>query len=261
MPRPKRAPGEPTRKSARLEGHEAEAHSGLPAGVEEGSDLAEFITTGHCPRCGRAQLSLEARQLHLARCKGPPEPPTEEEIAATAEAMRDVQKARLRELEMGGLVEWSVEGQGGEGAQKATFIVIGSKGDHYAVRFTTRPEQGRRPRTCECMDCRIRKHDCKHIRLILQQLGLDEPYQDWPQALERKVSDLQAADESDAERVKGQEERARERRQKAELAAQQAVADEASAEGEGQGEEERPGGKRAAATCGKKKRANKRGRR
>jgi hypothetical protein len=29
--------------------------------------------------------------------------------------------------------------------------------------------------------CRIRKHDCKHIRLILQQLGLDEPYQDWPQ--------------------------------------------------------------------------------
>jgi hypothetical protein len=100
MPRPKRAPGEPTRKSARLEvglfwgtlrssawgyrivcamplpapgallrsnvalhrvwlrssipplqGHEAEAHSGLPAGVEEGSDLAEFITTGHCPRC------------------------------------------------------------------------------------------------------------------------------------------------------------------------------------------------------------------
>jgi hypothetical protein len=39
--------------------------------------------------------------------------------------MRDVQKARLRELEMGGLVEWSVEGQGGSRAPQHHWLCEG----------------------------------------------------------------------------------------------------------------------------------------
>lgn len=35
-------------------------------------------------------------------------------------------------------------------------------------------------RKCQCMDHRIRKHDCKHIKLILTQLGVvDKPGDAW----------------------------------------------------------------------------------
>ena len=57
-----------------------------------------------------------------------------------------MEKQRLRELEMGGLVDYSPGGEDQEA--NATFIVIGSKGDHYVVKI------GEPKRTCTCMDYR-----------------------------------------------------------------------------------------------------------
>ena len=34
-------------------------------------------------------------------------------------------------------------------------------------------------RRCQCMDFRIRQRECKHIRLVLQQLGIAKHPQDW----------------------------------------------------------------------------------
>ena len=40
-------------------------------------------------------------------------------------------------------------------------MVVGSTGKHYKV------ELGSQRRRCACVDHRIRRHDCKHIRLML----------------------------------------------------------------------------------------------
>ncbi len=54
--------------------------------------------------------------------------------------------------------------------------MIGSTGTHYTVRLSDAR------RVCNCMDCRIRKRDCKHIRLLLAKLlvGMLWP---WPWCL------------------------------------------------------------------------------
>lgn len=46
------------------------------------------------------------------------------------------------------------------------FVVLGSTANHYYVRL--RDEK----HVCDCIDHKSRRHDCKHIRLILTSLGL-----------------------------------------------------------------------------------------
>lgn len=60
--------------------------------------------------------------------------------ALQADAMKNTEKAKLRELELGGLVDLTPE--------HAKFMVIGSTGNHYTVTFTNEK------RTCQCPDHR-----------------------------------------------------------------------------------------------------------
>ena len=46
------------------------------------------------------------------------------------------------------------------------FVVVGSTGKHYVIFLSNER------RRCQCPDHRIRQHDCKHIRLVLEQLGI-----------------------------------------------------------------------------------------
>lgn len=69
----------------------------------------------------------------------------------------EVQAARLRQLEMGGLVDYTPASPGDPEAGVeaapacATFIVIGSTGNHYIVKLTE-------PKfTCTCLDHRFRR--------------------------------------------------------------------------------------------------------
>lgn len=53
------------------------------------------------------------------------------------------------------------------------FAVVGSTGRHYTVELANARH------TCQCPDFRVRKRSCKHIKLVLQQLGLSEDSGDW----------------------------------------------------------------------------------
>lgn len=55
-------------------------------------------------------------------------------------------------------------------------------GKHYKVELT---DKGRK---CQCVDHRIRKHDCKHIRLMLKTLGVESKPEDWFVAAQQLVS-------------------------------------------------------------------------
>lgn len=64
------------------------------------------------------------------------------------------------------------------------FVVIGSRGNHYTVRL----QDGLH--SCECMDWRFRRHHCKHICLVLSQLGILEEPTHWREGVERSLSEL-----------------------------------------------------------------------
>ena len=51
--------------------------------------------------------------------------------------------------------------------------MIGSTGRHYTVELADERH------TCQCPDFRMRRRACKHIKLVLQQLGISENSQDW----------------------------------------------------------------------------------
>lgn len=53
--------------------------------------------------------------------------------------------------------------------------MLGSTGSKYHVTLAEDK------RTCQCMDFRIRRRDCKHIKLVLQQLGISASPGDWHQ--------------------------------------------------------------------------------
>jgi hypothetical protein len=55
-------------------------------------------------------------------------------------------------------------------------------GKHYKVIFSDTK------RSCQCIDHRIRKHDCKHIRLMLQTLKVPDKPQDWFSAAQKLVT-------------------------------------------------------------------------
>lgn len=46
-------------------------------------------------------------------------------------------------------------------------------GNHYVVRLNDQKN------TCTCLDHRFRRHDCKHIRLIHEQMGIADAPQQW----------------------------------------------------------------------------------
>ncbi|GBF98448.1 hypothetical protein Rsub_11093 [Raphidocelis subcapitata] len=240
------APSEPTRRSSRVEEKEAQAQAHaearaaaaegrLPAGVEEGTELADFIQKGECPRCGAESSDYDLQQHHLAACRGPPEPPTEEQLRKKAKT----EVERMKELELGGLVDYVIDGEGPGARARATFIVVGSRGNHYAIKLDSEPPEDGKKRSCECPDHRIRKRDCKHIKLVMQQLGVGGALDSWPEALSQQVSEVAGADEEDVERVHSQERRREERAAGARRAAQhEAAAEEGEGEGEGEEEEE-----------------------
>lgn len=53
------------------------------------------------------------------------------------------------------------------------FAVIGSTGNHYMVTLSNAQH------TCNCIDFKIRKRMCKHIRLVLSSLGVEDSPGDW----------------------------------------------------------------------------------
>mmetsp|Transcript_2304 Transcript_2304/g.4688 ORF Transcript_2304/g.4688 Transcript_2304/m.4688 type:complete len:233 (-) Transcript_2304:289-987(-) len=145
----------PTRRSTRLRA-QSEPNSEI-AGADE---LGQLIVDGLCPRCGlemRASGSnLEKCTQHLALCTGLKEvyrPPI-----SNSKTHRSWEE-RIAELELNGIVEFTDE--------LATFVVVGSTGKHYQVSLSAENQ------TCQCIDHRIRRHACKHIRLILEKIGLD----------------------------------------------------------------------------------------
>lgn len=109
-------PAAPSRQSTRLRDQAMVARGEVPPDVEQGSELALFIIDGECPRCGKVLSSSHAR--HLQSCKGPPEPPTEEEIAAQAESYKLQQKDKLCQLELGGLVDYQPASSSSEQQQQ-----------------------------------------------------------------------------------------------------------------------------------------------
>lgn len=67
------------------------------------------------------------------------------------------------------------------------FGVTGSTGNPYIVTLTDSA------RKCQCLDHRMRKHDCKHIRLVLNSIGAAEAPKEWRAALERQFAAAVAA--------------------------------------------------------------------
>jgi len=66
----------------------------------------------------------------------------------------------------------------------AKFIVIGSKGDPYTITLADDKHK------CTCLDHRFRRHNCKHICLVLSQLGvLDDPSK-WHSGVEAQLHQL-----------------------------------------------------------------------
>ena len=54
-------------------------------------------------------------------------------------------------------------------------------GHHYKVELSDEK------RKCQCVDHRCRKHDCKHIRLVLKSLGIEDSPLDWHSAVDKQV--------------------------------------------------------------------------
>lgn len=60
-------------------------------------------------------------------------------------------------------------------------------GNHYKIDFTMTK------RKCQCLDHRIRKRDCKHIRLVLKALNIDDEPDKWKHATASLVEQQAAA--------------------------------------------------------------------
>ncbi|KAL0052138.1 hypothetical protein WJX82_008461 [Trebouxia sp. C0006] len=128
------------------------------AASEEPSELALFMVTGTCPRCGKYQDSGHKAHLERKQCKS--------------------RADKLLELKIAGLMDFTFD--------HARFVVIGSTGSQYIVELKDRN------RTCECPDFVYRHRFCKHLWLIFMYLGMFERHQrqDWHQAVSAKLSEL-----------------------------------------------------------------------
>lgn len=178
-PRPRsspRAPQAPTRASKRLRGEKATEEGDVKEEEEEDDDGEK------------------------ARRQQPTPPPrwTEEQLR---ELRRDAElrmQERLSDLELSGLIDAS--------PGVAHFAIVGAhhkgqKRKHYRVtlennlKSTTSPSStSSSSSSCECIDFKIRRKKygghCKHIKLVLAQLGLGSESgtsDGWEEALERVV--------------------------------------------------------------------------
>ena len=177
-PRPRkshRAPQAPTRVSKRLRGEKTDGGSGVK---EEEEEEEERQPTPSPPRWTEEQL-LELRR--------------DEELRMSE---------RLSDLELSGLIDAS--------PGVAHFAIVGAhhkgqKRKHYKVTLenlknstasaSTSTSSNTSTASCECPDYRIRRKryggHCKHIKLVLVQLGLggegETTSDGWEEALERVV--------------------------------------------------------------------------
>lgn len=146
--------------------------------------LGEFLVNETCPKCGK--VYQKGHKRHLINCSGPKSEQSriasrDRELLSelNEEDLKDERKrmlARTKALNLDGLVDFNKEA--------ATFIVIGSRGDPYSIKLSNSKN------TCTCLDHRFRRHDCKHILLVLSQLGiLDEPSL-WYKAVEAHLGEL-----------------------------------------------------------------------
>ena len=184
------APG--LRRSRRLQ-EAAERPIKKEETVEEqfNRQLGEFIVNGECPKCGR--IFERGHRAHLQSCSGRTSAKTvgsrsvpgysamDKELLSglSEEDKKDAKKralARMKALDMSGLVEFTPD--------SATFIVIGSKGDPYTITLSDEKHK------CTCLDHRFRRHNCKHILLVLSLLGTLEDPSNWRSAVEIKLDEL-----------------------------------------------------------------------
>lgn len=153
--------------------------------------LGEFLVDGTCPKCGK--VYERAHKRHLMNCTGPKSPAyryaaRDKELLAelTEEELKDQRKrmlARTKALNLDGLVDFNKD--------SVTFIVIGSRGDPYTIKITDEK------RTCTCLDHRFRRHDCKHILLVLSQLNILEEPERWHEAVGQHLDELIKKEEDD----------------------------------------------------------------
>ncbi|PNW76622.1 hypothetical protein CHLRE_11g467743v5 [Chlamydomonas reinhardtii] len=94
---------------------------------------------------------------------------SEEEDAVGNRAAQQAKK--LRELEVQGLAAFDED--------SATFNVCGSTGNTYTVTLSNGKPH------CSCPDHRFRRHDCKHIKLVLAKLRIQRRPKDWFEAVQR----------------------------------------------------------------------------
>ncbi|EIE27523.1 hypothetical protein COCSUDRAFT_64271 [Coccomyxa subellipsoidea C-169] len=184
-PRRKKAhkePRAPTRQSSRLRGEEAHGTA---------SELALFVVNDECPRCSK--VLTKGHKQHLEHCTGKPPRPAkydesdDEDVAEDEEELAEVEVSKeaeriqrlddkLKSLQMNGLIELT--------DKAAKFVVLGSTKKHYTVTLSDDRH------ACQCVDSRIRKHECKHIRLVLTQLDIADNPSKWHEAVEAKVGQV-----------------------------------------------------------------------
>jgi len=151
--------------------------------------VGEFIVDGECPKCGK--IYEKGHRSHLRSCGGPKATAgdgstkgyslLDKELLSelTEEERKDSQKkmmARTKALAISNLVDFTPEA--------AKFIVLGSKGDPYTVTLADEKHK------CTCLDHRFRRHNCKHITLVLSEIGALEDPDAWKSAVERSLDNL-----------------------------------------------------------------------
>lgn len=161
--------------------------------------LDQFEDDNVCPRCQR--VIKKGHRYHLMNCTGHPEPKPsratyrgysamDRELLAdlTEEEKKDEKKrlkARMKALSLSNLINYSDE--------KAEFIVLGSKGDPYMITLNDTKHK------CTCLDHRFRRHNCKHICLVLSELGVLDAPEDWKRGVDEKMDELIAKMEKERE--------------------------------------------------------------
>ncbi|KAI7844317.1 hypothetical protein COHA_002115 [Chlorella ohadii] len=185
---------------------------GLPRGRQAAAaeerferELGQMVVDETCPRCGKAVS--RGHRTHLMGCGGErpprqPRPSDREELAElTEEERRDAFKrtlARMKKLNLDGLTELNSEVANQTQPSPAlsmlfcpcpccySFAVLGSTGNHYSVKLADDKH------TCTCLDYRFRRHHCKHICLVLSNLGILEAPAGWRTAVNSRMDELVA---------------------------------------------------------------------
>ena len=111
-----------------------------------------------------------------------------EDIHIERDMMEEEKMAhRMTKVDIGGLIELSLS--------KAAFIVFGSpdrktgRRNHYTITLQDSNFLGSSNARCTCIDYKVRKHNCKHIRRVWSDVGLTEDtWMNWYQAVETFVS-------------------------------------------------------------------------